>query len=168
MSNDNPAAQIGPLEIIAEWEGPPIPAPGVLFDAHQAAHLSPTDDLSELIAWIAIVAFPSGPDPPAHERARAKVREVLSAWSCRFGPGKLVELQDRLFAHMQKYRDQRKITDDELHRRIQLLFKEIPGAPDAGHPLPASLADEGHSKFPAKAEISDDEAKGKKAIPPGK
>jgi hypothetical protein len=125
MSKSDAGAQIGPVEIIAEWEGPAIPAPGVLFDEQHAEHLYETGDVAELVAWIAVAAFSAVNVSSAHQAAKAKVLGVLSAWRRRFGQAKIDEVRQQLFEQMQTYRNNRKITDEELRERIQLLFDEI-------------------------------------------
>jgi hypothetical protein len=125
MSETNSIAQAGPIEIIAEWDGPVILAPGVLFDEAQAENLSIDGDMTALVGWISLTAM-SGPIGDAlHEASQKKVLGVLSSLRRRFGQPKIDEIKQQLFDHMQQYRNHRKITDEELTERIELLFDEI-------------------------------------------
>jgi len=126
MSEDNSFAQLGPYTIIAEWEGPAIPASGVMFDEKQAQNLSETDDIGELAAWITVTAFPEVPGSEIHAMLRKKVLGVLSDLGRKFGPSKIDEIKLRVFQLLQKYRRKPEMTDERLNSQISRLFDQIP------------------------------------------
>jgi hypothetical protein len=115
-------AHADPVEMLAEWEGPAIPAPGVLFEEKQVENLSQTDDVAELVSWLAVTAFSRGAGNSASQVMNAKVLEVLTGWRRRLGEAKINEVKERLFQEMQKYRAKRKLTDEEVRERIRSLF----------------------------------------------
>jgi hypothetical protein len=125
MSEPNPAAQAVPIKMLAEWEGPAIPAPGVLLDEGQVEQLSVEPDVAALAAWIAVTAMSEAIDNPAHEAIKKKVRGVLAASRQRFSDVKIDEIKQELLRQMQQYRNQRKVTDEELRDRIDKLFDAI-------------------------------------------
>jgi hypothetical protein len=125
MSEPNPVAQAAPIRMLAEWEGPAIPAPGVLLDEGQVEQLSVEPDVAALAAWIAVTAMSEANDNPAHEAIKQKARGVLAASRQRFGEVKIDEIKQELLRQMQQYWNQRKLTDDELRVRIDQLFDAI-------------------------------------------
>jgi hypothetical protein len=114
-----------PLEMLAEWQGKAIHHPGVLFGDSDAEHLSTHEDAAAIADWIAVTAISGANGSPAHDAVRRKVVTFLKDWRGRFGQPKLDEIKVRLLAEMQKYRTNRKITDQELHKRIESLFEEV-------------------------------------------
>jgi hypothetical protein len=125
MKQGGPFAQPVNVEMLAEWEGTAIPAPGVLFEEQHAEHLSLSADAAELAAWIAVTVLSGVVGNSAYEAIKAKVLGVLKGWRQRFGQAKIDEVKKRLFEEMQKHRNNRKITDEELRERIELLFDEV-------------------------------------------
>jgi hypothetical protein len=125
MSKPNPPGQTGSPEPLIEWEGPAVNEPGVLFEERQAEHLSTEVAAVELAAWIAQVALGGVIGNAVYATIRAKVVGVLSAWRRRFGQVKIDEVKEQLLRDMQHYRNNRKITDEELRERIDLLFDEV-------------------------------------------
>lgn len=125
MNPSGPTGESAPLEILAECEGPAIPAPGVLFDEQKARNFSVETPAAELASWIAVAALSGMVGNSAYEAIKAKVVDVLTAWRRRWGSGKIDEVKQQLFQQMQKYRNHRKITDEELRERIERLFDEI-------------------------------------------
>jgi hypothetical protein len=119
--------QTPPLEMLTEWEGQAIHHPGVLFEEGQAEHLSGAEAVSAIAAWIAVTAVAGVVGNSAHEAIKQKVIGFLKGWRARFGQSKIDEVKKQLFVEMQKYRTNRKITDQELQERIELLFDEIDG-----------------------------------------
>jgi hypothetical protein len=125
MSESNPGAQVVPVEMLTEMEGPALHEPGVLFDEAQIEHLEIDGDVAALAAWIGVTAISGTIDGPAHEAIQKKVRGVLAAWRQRFGQAKIDEVKQQVWLQMQQYRNKRKLTDDELQQRIDLLFRSI-------------------------------------------
>jgi len=125
MSEPNPVVQAVPVEILAEWEGPAVHEPGVLFDEAQVEHLESNGDVAALAAWLAVTAISGVSAATAHEAIKTKVCGVLAAWRQRFGQAKIDEVKQQLWLQMQQYRNKRKLTDEELGERIDLLFTEI-------------------------------------------
>jgi hypothetical protein len=125
MSEPNPVAQAAPIEILAEWEGPAIPAPGVLFENAQAEHFSVEADAAALAEWIAVTAISGVVGNTVNEAIKRKVLGVLAAWRRRFGQQKIDEVKEQLFLQMQQCRNNRKITAEELQGRIESLFANI-------------------------------------------
>jgi hypothetical protein len=125
MSETNSVGHTDSLEILAQWEGPALHEPGVLFEEKEAEHLSAGTEVAELAAWIAVTVLSGGTDESAHEARKAKVLGVLCAWRQRFGQARIDEVKQQLFQQMQNYRNQRKISDEELRERIEKFFDEI-------------------------------------------
>jgi hypothetical protein len=125
MSESNSVHEIASAAILAEWEGPAIHEPGVLFEDKTADHALAEANASELAAWIAVTALSGPDDHEAHKAIRAKVVGVLSAWQQRYGQTKIAEVKQQLLQHLHQYRNHRKLTDEELHKRVELLFDEI-------------------------------------------
>jgi hypothetical protein len=127
MSETNSVGHTDSVEILAQWEGPAIHEPGVLFEEKGAEHLSAGADVTELAAWIAVTVLSGESGNAAHEAMKAKALGVLSAWRRRFGQAGLEAIKQQLFQQTQNYRNHRKITDEELRERIVQLFDAIPG-----------------------------------------
>jgi hypothetical protein len=125
MNETNSVGHTDPLEILAQWEGPAIHEPGVLFGENGAEDPSVGADVAELAAWIAVAVLPGKTVEAAHEAMKAKALGVLSAWRQRFGQAGLDEVKQQLFRQTQTYRAHRKITDEELRERIEQLFESI-------------------------------------------
>ena len=125
MSEPKPVAHAAPTEILTQWEGPAIHEPGVLFEEAEGEHLGGAVEVAALAAWIAVTALSGVIGNATHEAIKKKVLGVLSAWRRRFGQPKIDEVKQQLFLQMQKHRNNRKITDEELRERIELLFDEI-------------------------------------------
>jgi hypothetical protein len=125
MNEPKAVAHAAPVEILTQWEGPVIHEPGVLFEETRAEHLGVTAEVVAVAAWIAVTAISGVVGNSTHEAIKKKVLGVLAAWRRRFGHAKLNEVKQQLFLEMQKHRTNRKITDDELRERIDLLFDEI-------------------------------------------
>jgi hypothetical protein len=125
MNGTDPVGQTNPEEILAQWEGQAILEPGVQIEDRQAEHLSVGSDVAEVVAWLAVTATSGVIGNATYAGIRAKVLGVLSAWRRRFGQAKLDEVKQRLLQQMQQYRNNRKITDEELREQIDLLFDEV-------------------------------------------
>jgi hypothetical protein len=125
MNESNSVGHTDSLEVLAQWEGPAIHEPGVLFEEKGAENLSPGADVAELAAWIAVTVLSGETGDAAHEAMKAKALGVLSGRRRRFGQVGLDEIKQQLFQQMQSYRDHRKITDEELRERIEQLFEAI-------------------------------------------
>ncbi len=119
--------QSAPVEMLTEWEGPAVHHPGVLFDEGQADHLSGVEDVAAVAGWVAVSALSGMIGNSAYDGVKRKVVGFLKGWRARFGQAKLDEVKKELFAEMQKYRKNARITDQELRERIDLLFDEIEG-----------------------------------------
>jgi hypothetical protein len=113
--------------MLAAWQGQAVPHPGVLFDESQAEHCSGAEDVAAIAGWIAVTALSGTSGSSAHDAARRKVIAFLKGWRARFGQEKLDEVKKQLLVEMQTHRKNGKITDQELHDRIELLFQEIKG-----------------------------------------
>src|SRR5688572_22723646 len=100
----------GPIEMLEEWEGQAIPAPGVLFEERQAAHLATEQDVPALAGWIGLTLF-SGIGNSAYDVAKKKVLDVLTSWRHRFGQEKIDEVKQQLFQQMEERRRNLRITD---------------------------------------------------------
>jgi hypothetical protein len=61
----------------------------------------------------------------ASEAIKNKVRGILAAWRQRHGQPKLDEVKRLLFQQLQEHRNNRKITDEDLRERIELLFRDL-------------------------------------------
>jgi hypothetical protein len=81
--------------------------------------------VAAIASWIAVTALSRANGHPAHEALKRKVIGFLKRWRGRFGQGKLDEVKQLLLVEMEKYRKDRKLTDQELHERIERLFDEI-------------------------------------------
>ena len=127
MSETNPVAHVESQEILAQWEGQAIHEPGVLFEEKIAELLPAETDVAAVVEWIALAALSGTVGNAAFEAIKQKVRDFLSGWQARFGPAKIDDVKERLLQEMQKYRSNRKITEDELRERIDLLFDDIQG-----------------------------------------
>lgn len=125
MKEASTVAQAGSLEILAQWEGPAIPAPGVLYEKTLAEHPEIEGEAPPLAAWIAVSALSSVNGNSTREAIKKKVLGVLSDWRRRFGQSKIDEVKKSLYEQLQQERNNRKLTDEELHKRIELLFAEI-------------------------------------------
>jgi hypothetical protein len=125
MSEPNSVGHTDSLEILAQWEGPAIHEPGVLFGENGAEHLSPGADVAELAAWIGLTVLSRETSDATHEAMKAKALEVLSTWRQRFGQAGLDEVKQQLFQQTQMYRAHRKITDEQLRERIERLLEAI-------------------------------------------
>jgi hypothetical protein len=125
MSETNSAGHTDSLEILAQWEGPAIHEPGVLFGENGAEPLSPGADVAELAAWIGVTVLSRETGDATHEAMKAKALGVLSAWRQRFGQAGLDEVKQQLFQQTQVYRAHRKITDEQLRERIEQLLEAI-------------------------------------------
>jgi hypothetical protein len=124
MSEPNPVVQPALVEILAEWEGPAIHEPGALFEETQAEHSERTDDVATFAAWIAVTAVFGEISNAAQEAINGKVCSALAEWRRRFGQSKIDEVKQQLLVQMERYRNNRKMTDEELRGRIDLLFRE--------------------------------------------
>ena|SRR5579885_2989842 len=125
MSSD--PQQTPPLEMLTECEGQAIHHPGVLFEESQADRLSGAEAVEAVAAWIAVTAVASVVGNSAHEAIKQKVIGFLKGWRARFGQAKIEEVKKQVLLEMQQYRTNRKISDQELQERINLLFHEIDG-----------------------------------------
>src|SRR5436305_9554259 len=125
MDDKKPVAEAAPVEMLAEWEGPAVHEPGVLFEERQAERLTLDADAAAIAGWIAVTALSGVVGNAAHEAIRNKVRGVLAAWRQRHGQPKLDQVKQQLFLQMQQHRKNPKITDEELRERIELLFLDI-------------------------------------------
>lgn len=125
MSELNPIGQPGPIEMLAEWQGPAIPAPGVLLDEKQEEQLLTSGDAAVLAAWIAVRALPDRGNNGIHEAIRAKVRNTLINWRDRFGSVKLDEVKQHLLQRVQEHIANAKATAAELARQVDALFQEL-------------------------------------------
>jgi len=123
MSDPNPVAHAAPVEILTQWEGPAIHEPGVLFEEAQAEHLGAEVDVA---GWVAVAALTGVVGNANHEAVKKKVLGVLSALRRRFGKAKIDEVKQHVLLQVQKHRNHRKVTDEELRQRIDRLFNEIP------------------------------------------
>jgi hypothetical protein len=109
-------AHAGPIEMLAEWEGSPIYAPGVLLNEAQVEQLARGEDAAAMADWIAITAMSGFPGHKASESNKNKVRGILRAWRQRHGQAKLDEVKAHLIQRLQDSKD-RKLRDDELRER---------------------------------------------------
>jgi hypothetical protein len=125
MREGSTVAQAGSLEILTQWEGLAIPAPGVLYEKTLAEHPDMAGDVSALAAWIAVTALSSVNGNSTLEALKKKVLGVLSDFRRRFGQAKINEVKNSLYEQMQQNRNNRKLTDEELRERIESLFAEI-------------------------------------------
>jgi len=121
MDKNKTIGQAGDIEILAEWEGPAVHEPGVLFDERLAAD----SDAVALAGWIAVTAMSGANGNSAYAAITNKVRGVLAAWRQRHGQARLDEVKRELLSQMQQHRKNARITDDELRERIDLLFLDI-------------------------------------------
>ncbi len=127
MDEKKVIAHAGPVEMLAEWEGPAIHEPGVLFEEQHAEHLALDADAAALAGWIAVTALSGVVGNATYEAIKNKVRGVLAAWRQRHGQPKLDEVKQKLFERMQQHRQNPKITDAELLERVELLFLDMQG-----------------------------------------
>jgi len=127
MSEPNPLAHAAPVEILMQWEGPAINEPGVLFEEAQVNHLGAEVDVAAVAGWVAVAAISGVVGNATHEAIKEKVLDVLSALRRRFGKAKIDEVKQHVLLQVQKHRNHRKITDEELRERIDLLFNGIRG-----------------------------------------
>ena len=127
MSEPNPLAQAVPadIEILAEWAGPVVAAPGVLYEEEQAERLGVEADVAGLAAWIAVTALSGEGGNSVQEAIKRKVVGVLAAVRRRFGQSKIEAVKQELLLQMQQCRHNRKITEEELKGRIDRLFDDI-------------------------------------------
>jgi hypothetical protein len=132
MNETSPTGHTSPQEILAQWEGPAVHEPGALFEDRQAEHLSAGSDVAELVSWLAVTAFSGVLGDAAYAGLRAKVLAVLTAWRRRFGQVKIDEIKRQLLVQMQQFRNNGKITDEELRERIEHLFDEVRGESSSG------------------------------------
>jgi hypothetical protein len=115
----------GPIEMLAEWEGPAVYEPGVLLEESQVEQLALGADAAAMAGWIAVTALSGVPGNNASQAIKNKVRGILAAWRQRHGQPKLDEVKQQLFQLLQAHRNNRKITDEDLRERIELLFREM-------------------------------------------
>src|SRR5580700_8809691 len=102
MSEPNSAAQAAPIEMLVVWEGPAIPAAGVLVDEGQLEQLTVEPDVPGLTAWIAVTGISGAAGNVVHDALKQKVRGVLTTCRQRFGQAKIDEIKQALFRHMQQ------------------------------------------------------------------
>ncbi len=126
MAESNPVTT-HPLEILAQWEGPAIPEPGVLFGERDTGHLPPGIPAAEVSAWLAVTVLSDPNDSPGFEAIRAKALRVLSAWKKQFGQAGLDEVKHGVVGQMFSSRTRRRVSDEALHERIDRLFNEVQG-----------------------------------------
>jgi hypothetical protein len=127
MNENNHVTHAGPLEILAEWEGPALHEPGVLFQQQQRDRLPPDADAASLAAWIAVTALSGATGNSVDEAIKKNVLGVLSGWRHRFGQQKIDEVKQQLFLKMQQCRKHPRISTEELRERIDSLFEDIQG-----------------------------------------
>ncbi len=125
MSQTNPVGQVDPLEILVEWQGDAIRAPGVLSDEKQVEQLAAGNDVPELTAWIAVTGLSSDSSNPVSEGLNKRIVGVLSSWRLRLGQAKIDEVKKELIKQLEQCRRNRKITDEELLQRVERLFSRI-------------------------------------------
>ncbi len=125
MSDGNPVTHPAPVEMLMEWEGPAVYAPGALFEEGEVAQQATDANTAALAAWVSVTALSSTTGNPAYEAIKQKVLGVLAAWRRRFGQAKIDEVKQQLFLQMQQHRRNARITDEELRERIERLFAEI-------------------------------------------
>ena len=123
--DEKKVARAGPIEMLAEWEGPAVYEPGVLLEESQVEQLALGADAAAMASWIAVTALSGVPGNNASQAIKNKVRGILAAWRQRHGQTKLDEVKRLLFQQLQAHRNNRKITDEDLHERIELLFREM-------------------------------------------
>src|SRR5438874_13701994 len=97
MNDNNPTVQPGLTELLAEWEGPAIHEPGVLFDEKQVDHLSAGGSVAEPVAWLATAAVSGMVGNSAYDAIKMKARRVLGDWRQRHGKAKLEEVKQELW-----------------------------------------------------------------------
>lgn len=123
--NSNSIGESVPVDILAEWEGPAIPALGIFFELPNIEHAGVEVDVAALAGWIAVTAISGEVGNTVHEALKKKVVGVLAACRQRFGQPKIDEVKQELFQQMEQCRLNRKISDEELKGRIERLFDEI-------------------------------------------
>jgi hypothetical protein len=125
MSENKPVTHAGPVDMLATWEGPAIPAPGILNDDREAKQLAVDGDTVALAAWVGVTVLSGGVGHSAHDAIKRKVLDVLAAWRRRWGQEKIEAVKQQLLLQMQQRRKNPKTTDAELRERIERLFHEI-------------------------------------------
>ena len=123
--DEKKVTRAGPIEMLAEWEGLAVYEPGVLLEESQVEQLALGADAAAMASWIAVTALSGVPGNNASQAIKNKVRGILAAWRQRHGQPKLDEVKRLLFQLLQAHRNNRKITDEDLRERIELLFREI-------------------------------------------
>jgi hypothetical protein len=128
MTAPKTPVEAGPMEIVAEWQGQAIVEPGVLYDERIAEHLASDGDVAPLVAWLAVTVIPCVVGNTAHDASKAiheKALAILRAWRRRFGQRKIDEIKGDLLEQMRKHLPNGKITDEELHKRIDGFLDEV-------------------------------------------
>jgi hypothetical protein len=126
MNENLPATPIGPLEMLAEWEGPAVHEPGVLFDPNQDDGSAGEGKVTTVASWISATVLSCPTDHAAYEAIKNKVLGFLHGWRQRHGQAKLEEVKQEIMLRMLKRRDNGKRTDADWSKRIESLFNEIP------------------------------------------
>src|SRR5947208_13712637 len=116
MGDKKPIAHVAPVEMLTEWEGPAVHAPGVVVDEKQVERMTEEGDVAGIVSWIAVRGLSGIPGNPDFEAIRTKVRGVLSAWRQRHGQMKLDELKQHLLLHLQPHRKNAKLSEQELRK----------------------------------------------------
>src|SRR5437016_2932427 len=104
MNEINRVTHASPVEMLAEWEGPAVHEPGVLFEERQAEGLPVDADTAALAGWIAVTALSGVIGNSAYDAIKKKVLGVLAGWRRRFGQPKIDEVKQQLFVQMQQHR----------------------------------------------------------------
>src|SRR5207248_846790 len=109
MEDKRPSAHVAPIEILAEWEGPAVHAPGVVVDEKQLERMTEEGDVAGIASWIAVRGLSGIPGNPDYEAKKEPVRRELAAWRQRHGQAKLEELKQHLLLHLQQHRKNAKL-----------------------------------------------------------
>ena len=124
MNEGKPLGFSSPIEILVKWEGPAVHEPGVLFEDKYGQN--PLDaEPAELVGWIAVTALSGMVAHPVHQAIRKRVLGVLAQWRRHFGQAKIDEVKQLLILEMQRWSARGKVSNEEMRRRIDLLFSEI-------------------------------------------
>jgi hypothetical protein len=113
-------------EMLMTWEGPAIPAPGVMFGEWYAQHPEVEPEASEVAAWLAVTALSRSIQNSTTDAIKKRVLEVLAALRQRYGQVKIDKIKQQLLLRMQAYVRKPKVPYAEMCERIELLFQEIP------------------------------------------
>lgn len=127
MRTPNTPAEPGPIEMLAQWEGPARVEPGALLEPRQAHDLVAREDMAGVAAWVAVTAVAGSADNHATEEIREHVLSVLTAWRRRFGQTKTDDLKQQVYELIRTKGPKRKISDEELTQRLNSLFARIAG-----------------------------------------